>query len=189
MSSDGHVVAIGDDQFKVKIEYEGLNYDEIHKLEYASQIFADAISSEKFKDFCLNFSYEEHFYTRRWFRKVHTGSKIHHGFKGTHLTNQQVYDTIMSGKETLSGVIDNTANVYLRVDRRNKRGVVGYTYGNTKWQWVYSWVLRYGPEMLAANASHEWCHKAGFDHAYRWNSTRQYSVPYAIGQFVQEFSE
>ena len=74
--------------------------------------------------------------------------------------------------------------------RRSKRNVLGYTYSNTKTQWVYNYFFTNGGiEDIAGNMVHEWVHKMGFGHASKNNSTRKYTVPYAVGYFVKEYVE
>jgi hypothetical protein len=33
---------------------------------------------------------------------------------------------------------------------------------------------------------HEWMHKLGFNHDTKWSASREYSVPYAIGNIFEE---
>jgi hypothetical protein len=83
---------------------------------------------------------------------------------------------------------DNEADIFLKIDRTDKPGVIGYTYSNTKWQWIYSRILReWGAQDIAGNLAHEWCHKIGFEHESSWTSKREHSVPYAIGYYVRDF--
>jgi hypothetical protein len=157
------------------------------KVRDAVRHMAIALNSDEFKDFVLNFSWEQTVCTGSlWWKTCY--KKIVPRFNWNDgLTNRQVYDRIISGNETLNPGNDNTANVVLRIDRRRSRGIIGYTYPNTVTQWVYSWFLNSSYREVSGNLSHEWTHKLGFDHAFRYSWDRQFTVPYAIGYFVSNF--
>lgn len=173
---------------KINIRTNGLNANEITKINQACQIMEKALNSKEFKSFCLNFSWEKEIVTRRWFRKYTHIEKINQ-FHYTNLSNFQVYKKIMDGEEYLGGEgPDQEADIFFEIDRRISRNVIGYTYQNTRWQWMYLNQFRnYTSRDIASNLTHEWCHKLSFDHEYGWTSSREYSVPYAVGYFVQKF--
>lgn len=175
------------DNFKVSIATEGLSATENAKIKLATIHLSGVLNSDEFKQFVLNYSYKNTYTTGRlWNKKTHT--EIVNHFESTHMTNEQVYQTIMNGAESLSPEIDYEANVYLKIDRRNKHGVIGYTYPTTQWQYIYNWFFKSATvEEIAGNLGHEYCHKLGFNHAYYNTPTRQYSVPYAIGYFISAF--
>ena len=39
---------------------------------------------------------------------------------------------------------------------------------------------------VAGNIVHEWTHKLGFEHDFNSTARRNYSVPYAVGNIIQE---
>jgi uncharacterized protein YjaZ len=90
----------------------------------------------------------------------------------------------MAGKEVLREAKNYQADIVLRIDRRRRRGVLGYTYPSSIKQWIYSWFLKSDFKSVAGNLAHEWCHKMGYKHAYKYNSTRHHTVPYAVGDYV-----
>lgn len=173
--------------FKVNITTKEIIEIERAKIMAACAHFERAFNSEEFKQFILNFSYKNTYTTGRlWNKKTHT--EIVNHFESTEMTNEQVYRTLMNGAETLSPEIDHEADIYLEIDRRDKHGVIGYTYPRTKWQYMYNWFFKSVTiEEIAGNLLHEYCHKLGFDHAYYNTPTRQYSVPYACGYFITKF--
>lgn len=177
----------------IKLEYFGLTEEEVRKLSLAHVHLAKAINSLKFKEFVLNFKYQ-YWYSYRYTVGIFWRKKNHsfqfNGFASTNLTNPEVYDLIMSGKEKLDPTADQEADIFLRVDRKNRRGVIGYTYPNTPFQYIYSWVLKkYTPEQIAGNLFHEWLHKVGFNHDFKATRNRPYSVPYACGKFVTDYKD
>ena len=171
--------------FKVSLKVVGkYTLEQELMLKQAVRIMANRIGSQGFKQFCEDYKYRYTTSTGMWWWKtVHT----HHqgGFKFPNgLSGAEIYQSIMHGAETLSPVKNRTADMELTIDTRNKRSVLGYTYPNSVRQYMYSWLLKTTPERVAGNLAHEWCHKLGFDHKHRYNSTRRHSVPYAVGDFV-----
>jgi hypothetical protein len=173
---------------EVKIVTEGLTDKENAYIECAAKRMEYVLNHEKFKEWCLNYSYDYVYSTGRlWWKKTFKEHRICFA-NNQGLTNYQVYNKIMSGAETLDPDLDEQADIYIKVDRSNKRGVIGYTYPNTKWQWIYHWVLdSWSINSIAGNLSHEWCHKIGFDHDFSNTPIRPFSVPYAVGSFVAGF--
>lgn len=167
---------------KINITTKDLTAEENRKVNEAVQIAERVLNSDEFRIWCINHSYEKVTVTGKlWWKRTYK-QKVY-GFHDTNMTGKQVYDEIMAGKEVLDPVEDQEADIFLAVDR-NKR-VIGYTYPNTKWQWVYSWVLdSWGPKDIAGNLIHEWCHKLGYSHEYNYTQNRQHSVPYAVGYYV-----
>ena len=97
-------------------------------------------------------------------------------------SNQEIYNMIMSGAETLEPVEDNEVDVFINMYYKNNK-VVGYTMPSTRETWVNSkFFEQYEPEEIGCNLVHEWMHKLGFDHVSAKEHT---SVPYAIGYLVE----
>ena len=174
---------------KVSIATEGLSQDEMVKVLLAEKHMEKAINSKEFKDFVLNYEFSYSYYTGRfWWKRHH----VEHGkhFTSTHLTNYQVYEKIMSGAETLSPEHNHEADIFLKIDRHNKKSVLGYTYQNTKWQWAYiSFFRRASVKQLAGNMMHEWLHKISFGHDFKRTARRPFSVNYAIGYWVSNYEQ
>ena len=174
--------------FKVKLQTDGLAAIELDKVSRAAEKMELVFNSDRFKEWCLNYSYETVTSKGSLWWKTYSYNHMPCFDNSNGLTNFQVYTKLMSGVESLDPSTDKTANIFLNVDRSNKRGVIGYTYPTTKWQTVYGWVLKqYSVDFISGNLAHEWCHKAGWSHSYYNTPTRQYSIPYAVGAYVSNF--
>jgi hypothetical protein len=102
------------------------------------------------------------------------------------LTNEEIYDKLMLGAETLQPEIDYELDVDVTMYYKNN-STVGYTYANTVKTWVNrKFFQNYDYSSVAANVVHEWTHKVGFGHSSGNNSDRPYTVPYAIGGIIND---
>lgn len=179
-------------QFKLSLEAVGFNDREKELIRQAAYFMTYAMGHEEFKQFCLNYEYKIKYYYWEGLRRKYYYKKFKTFYKSGGRTNFQVYNHLMSGQESLPEMteIDNEADIWLKVDRRYKKGVVGYTRKNTRWQWLYSWVLKEkSPEYIAGNLAHEWCHKLNYSHSKNNNSHRKHTVTYAVGNYVRDFLE
>lgn len=189
-------------KFKVNLVTKGLSEAEESKAQAAARHFEKAMNSKEFYDLCHPFkkgggTQKKRIRTspiwRFWNRTYKTievqAPYYGEGFKLSEgRTDSEVYKHLLTGSETLDPIMDGEADVYLEIDDRNKTGVIGYTYANVKWQWIYNWAFKsFTVEEVAGNLSHEWCHKMGYGHARKNNATRKYTVPYAVGYFVRDF--
>jgi hypothetical protein len=172
----------------LKLRHTNFNESEARKVQEATEHFHEAINSPEFKEFMLNFSYEVQSCSGRWcWRKCSVTDRSE--FKRNNgLSNEGVYNQLLTGEETLRPGVDREIDVDLELDRRYKRGVLGYTYSSSKSQWIYNSFFRNGEvHDVAGNIAHEWVHKMGYGHASKDNSTRKYTVPYAVGYFVRDY--
>jgi hypothetical protein len=118
---------------------------------------------------------------------------INHIFNGENtfndndgLTNEEIYEKLMSGKEDLLPSVDSEMDLDMTLYYKNN-STVGYTYPDTLKIWVNKkFFAGYTYGQVAANALHEWSHKVGFTHSFNNNASRPYSVPYAIGTIARE---
>ena len=161
--------------------------DEVMKLQAAAIHMGEALNSPEFEEFCKNYKWSKNLCTGMfWWRKCRQNSGI--SFRLTELNNSQVYDRIINGAEKLLAEQDNEADIFIKVDQRYTRNVIGYTYPSTNWQWIYKKYFRQmSVKGVAGNIAHEWCHKLGFKHEYKYNPIREFTVPYAVGNFVKDF--
>lgn len=176
----------GNKMLKIKIITKDLDIQEQQKIELARQHIERIVNSILFKEYVLNYSFTINECTGRlWWKKC--SIKTYNKFWSTDLTNKQVYDTIMKGKESLSNEGDDEeADIFLEIDRRYSRNVIGYTNPSTPWQFVYNWFFgKSSIQELAGNLFHEWLHKIGFDHDFKYNDYRPFSVPYALGDYIE----
>lgn len=158
--------------FRVKITSSNFTESQKLKITEAAQIVEECFNSEYFKIAVLK-------------KETNHQLKFHY----TDDTNEQVYNKIMSGAEVLDQEEDNEADIFLELDNGFTWSAIGYTYPNTKWQWVYNrFFKRMTAAGLAGNIAHEWMHKIGYDHEFNWTPLREHSVPYWVGYFVEEYA-
>ncbi len=159
---------IGALSFDTQVELFNFDSAEQEKMERSIEIIKLVIATEEFRKRILNHSYN---------------GQITFVDNGGH-TNAQIYQMILEGAESLQPTRNNSldAEVELYYAANN---IVGYTYPNSKRIWVNSkYFTSYTPAGVAHNLFHEWMHKLGFNHASSWTESRDYSVPYAVGNIV-----
>ncbi len=148
---------------------------DIAKVNQAFVVLTRVLNSVEFRDFVLSYNY------------LNTGGFANNGG----LSNEQIYNMIQDGKETMIGKVDQTIDLDLILYNPpwyKRWSVVGYTYPNTTRIWMNrNYFNSYQPQSVAANIAHEWMHKVGFEHDYKSTKRRPYSVPYAVGNFVSKF--
>jgi hypothetical protein len=154
------IVAQGQN-FKVRLEASNFDAEDIPKVVAATNHMADALGSDQFKEFVENYFYDETTYSGSlWWKKTYHTRRLNMRYNNG-LSQAQIYEKLMSGKEVLRPETDGEADITLVLDNRNKRGVLGYTYANSLSQWVYNSFFSSGdPE-----------------------------VPYAVGYFVKCFKK
>jgi len=178
--------------FKINLEAVGYTTQEERIIGKAAYFMVYALGHDLFKEFCINYSYKvKTCYWSGIIRKCYY-KKYKQFYKSNGRTNYQVWKHLMSGQEMCPEETepDQEADIWLKIDRRYKPGVIGYTYPNSKWQWVYSWVFKEKTaEYIAGNLAHEWCHKLGYSHSKNKNPHRKHTVSYEVGYFVRRFLE
>lgn len=143
------------------------------KVQKAVELIKKVVASPEFKDRIINHTYE--------------GKKTFVDNKG--LSNEQIYQIILDGSETMIPGKNGRMDVELELYQQSNT-TIGYTYPNTTRIWVNTkYFNKYTPVQVADNLFHEWLHKLGFDHALKYSKSRNYSVPYAIGYLVEELAE
>ncbi len=155
---------------KVKLMMiQGLNVTGQDKLSQSLAFLEMALNSEEFKARVLNF-------------KNQKGEKKYSSNNG--LTNEQIYQLLMDGREILQPNTPGEMNLYIKLYNNPLSKVIGYTTSETNVINVnYKFFKNYSPQEVAANLTHEWIHKLGFDH----QSAKEHdSVPYALGYIVKD---
>ena len=156
-------------QLSINIVLQNFNEQQTIKMNDAIGRLKLVINSEEFKERVLS-----------------------HTFKGERtfslnlgLTNEEVYERIMSGVEVLNRELDYEMDVDVTMYYARLSSVVGYTYRDTIRTWFNSKYFNvFTPAQISANVTHEWMHKLGFGHTSNNSSSRPYTVPYGIGGII-----
>ena len=147
--------------------------DEVKKMEEAIKKIKVVINSERFKEMVLSHKFD--------------GELAFND--NQNLSNEEIYATIMNGKELLNGELDHEMDLNITM-YYSWKNTVGYTYPDTERTWVNSKFFNsYTHAEVANNVVHEWTHKLGFDHDDYYNDDRPFSVPYAVGDIIEELIE
>lgn len=106
------------------------------------------------------------------------------------VTRKKLYSLIMSGWDKFDQTEDGDLDLKATLFYNRWSSAVGYTYPNTFATWINTKFWTGSQEdivaRIAANIVHEYMHNLGFDHAYKWNPSREFTVPYAVGTIVYE---
>lgn len=159
--------------FEANILFHNFDRDQEDKVHKAIEIIKKVVGSTEFRSRVLNYTYQ--------------GQKQFVDNKG--MTNAQIYQALLDGREDLKPEIDNEMDLELEL-YYSWTSTVGYTtpdvlliHMNTKFFDPYT------PSQVAGNVFHEWTHKLGFDHAQNYSVSRDSSVPYAIGYLIEELGK
>lgn len=175
LPSDNHYLSpksINTGYLSVKgMEIQGFKGVSLQKIEAAFRVLERAVNSEEFKDRVINFKNSE-------------GERSFASNNG--LTNEEIYQTFMEGRETLQEDTPGEMNFYLKLYHRPWSRVIGYTTGDTNVINInWKFFKNFEPSDVAANLAHEWTHKLGFGH----RSAKEHdSAPYAIGYIVGDIA-
>jgi hypothetical protein len=155
---------------EVQVTYSNFDSQDEQKVEKALEIIKKVVASEEFKERVINFEYK--------------GQKSFVDNGG--LTNEQIYLAILEGKENLKPEADHEMDLELEL-YYSWKNTVGYTYPDELTIYMNrKFFNRYSPAEVAGNIFHEWTHKLGFEHAFRYSVSRDSSVPYALGYLMEE---
>lgn len=159
--------------FETNVKFVNATSTQQTKLNKALEIIKLVIATDEFRTKILNHKYGS---SRTFVDNA--------GF-----TNAQIYQKILDGAETLQPTKDNEMDLEVEMYYESS-STVGYTMTNSKRIWVNTkFFNQYTAAGVAHNLMHEWLHKLGFKHAVSYSSSRDYSVPYAIGDLVGEIGK
>ena len=158
--------------FDTNVQTINMTSSQESKIQRAEERIKGLIASEAFRSRVLNHTYN--------------GRKTFVDNNG--LTNAQIYQKILDGAEKLQPSKNNTMDLIVRLYYENSN-TVGYTTTGTKTIYMNTkYFNKYTSSQVAHNMMHEWMHKLGFGHAKYYSTSRNYSVPYAIGKIVNELA-
>jgi len=159
--------------FETNISLVDFDFSQEAKVLKAVEILKKVVRSSEFKDKVINFTYK--------------GKKQFVDNNG--LTNMEIYQKLLEGSEELAPAIDYEMDLELEL-YYSRRSTVGYTYPDELKVWINTKFFNvYDSAQVAGNIFHEWTHKLGFEHAYRYSTKRNASVPYALGYLVEELGK
>ena len=178
-----------DSNFSVKVTYEeNLTVVEEVKLKQAADHIYKTFNSKNFQEKILNYAWRENTYKGFWRWKKISSYRVYRAFSNNEgRSNKEVFNHLIKGKENLSDKENSQMDITVKIDRRNKRSVLGYTYPNSVAQYIYTLFFKNGSvEEIAGNMVHEWVHKMGYKHGKYYSTSRQNSVPYGVGYLVRD---
>lgn len=159
--------------FNFNVEITNATRLKEEKLYQAIELLKKVFASEEFK--------------RKVYRHTFKGRRAFAMNKG--LTNRLIYKKILHGAEMFHPWNNNMMDLRIELFRDYKSNIIGFTRPGTYKVWMNEkYYNKYTPARIAANLTHEWLHKLGFDHEYENTPDRKYSVPYAVGYIVRELA-
>jgi hypothetical protein len=112
------------------------------------------------------------------------------------VSNTEIYEMYVSGKEVKSNAANDTMDLYLETYPDQNGDNIGTTYGSRRIVSSQAYIRRNGARCYAAHLIHEYTHTigigtTGFGHRHRVLSRRQrrekcQSVPYIIGDLARK---
>lgn len=159
--------------FDTNLQYFNFSVTRKTKILKAEDLVKLVIATEEFRTRVLNHTYN--------------GVKTYVDNGG--FSNAQIYQKILEGAESLQPAKNNAMDVEVEIYTDTTSNTVGYTYANSKRIWMNTkYFDQYTASSVSANLMHEWLHKLGFKHAVNYSTSRDYSVPYAIGRIVGDIA-
>lgn len=142
------------------------------KIQKAEDKIRKVIGSETFRSRILNHTYG--------------GIKKFNNNNG--FSNSQIYTKVLEAMESYLKAKNNSMDLNVKVYYANS-STVGYTTTTSQYINMNTKFLNtYTSNQVARNMTHEWLHKLGFSHAVSYSTSRNYSVPYAIGSIMESLA-
>lgn len=159
--------------FGTNVSIENATADMTEKIRVAEELIKRVVATDEFRNRVIGFTYN----SKRAF--VDNGG----------LTNEEIYQKILEGAETLNKIKDNEMDIQIEMYYENT-STVGYTYANTSKIYANTkFYNSYNSATITGNMTHEWLHKLGFTHATYYSASRDASVPYAIGYIMRDIAK
>ncbi len=159
---------------KVEVEFlETSTPERIKKIQSAAKLLEKILNTEIFKSRVEGYT--------------HNGVRGYTDSEGR--SNEQIYKMIIDGSEVLSPGIDHTANIKITFYYRPSSTVAQTSTQSLVIDFNKKYLDQFSVNEVSGTLIHEWLHKLGFGHSYRYNSRRDHSIPYAIGYMVRDLAE
>ncbi|MBY0517518.1 MAG: hypothetical protein K2P81_11445 [Bacteriovoracaceae bacterium] len=160
-------------QFSAQVAFTNFSSADMDKVQAALELIQRVVRSKEFRNRVIGHSYQG----------------VQQFVDNNGLTNEQIYTKLLEGSEQLTPGVDYQMDLELELYANYSTSTVGYTNPNTLRIWMNrKFFDQYVPEEVARNVFHEWTHKLGFDHDSRSTARRPYSVPYGVGQIIQDLA-
>jgi hypothetical protein len=164
----------GAETFATNVKIVNASTSQKQKLLDAQAHVRRVVASDEFRDSVLNHTY--------------SGKKTFNYNNG--MTNEEIYEAILDGAEALSPSKNNAMDLEVELYYNRWTSTVGYTYETTKRIFQNTKFFNsYTSEEVAGNLFHEWLHKLGFDHQSSYSTSRDYTVPYALGYLMEKLAK
>lgn len=144
------------------------------KLEQAFELTEQVVNSQEFKAKVIG-------YVARY-----SGRREYTGSNG--LSNEQVYEHLMTGRELTMDDTPGEMNLFITKYNSWWSKVIAWTNPRTS-KWIHvNWRFykRFNVDEMVSNIVHEWTHLMGYFHVSRNDSD---SVPYAVGRIAGEVAK
>lgn len=157
----------------------GFNPEQQKTLESALAKFQTVMNSDELRDNIINFS-------------CSLGSQFE---DNSGLTNQQVFEKLYAAEEVYKAGVDYSADLYLFLVKKRRpwfslHPAIGFGRPLQKEIYTYTWWFDGIKDYeYAGHIAHEWSHKVGFDHSFNPTPTRDFSVPYAFGNIIEDLAK
>lgn len=161
---------IADVPLEIEVELSKFDQKQSDKMHEALKRLKVVINSVEFREAVIGHTYkEEQTYVQN-----------------DGLSNEEIYEKIMLGAETLRPIENRVMDLEIELYYSRKK-VIGYTYPNVSKFWVNTRYFNTNSHSdVVGNVVHEWLHKLGFEHDFKRTARRPYSVPYAVGKIMRE---
>lgn len=106
---------------------------------------------------------------------------LNYKFTYTLVPPQDIYIQFISGIDKINKERDQDLDIFIKM-YYSWNSVIGFTYPSTAMTWINRRFFKImSIASIIGNVTHEYMHKLGYDHPFRWTTTRKDSVPYAYG--------
>jgi len=155
--------------FGTDVSTYGMTSSQESKIQSAERKIREVIGSYAFKTAILNHTFNG----RRQFNN------------NNGLSNSQIYAKILNAAEKLLPSRDNAMDLKIKTYYENSNTVGWTSTGSLYINMNRKFLNNYTSTEVTQNMMHEWLHKMGFSHSVNYSSSRDYSVPYAVGKIMR----
>lgn len=148
----------------------GLTVEQKIRVSTAIELLKRVISTKEFKEEVLGHTWKDE-----------------QQFAHTTMDNEAVYEAILKGSEDFKPGDDNEIDLYITMFTRDD-DTIAYTRWGIPMIYLNTKYFSHDIPKLADTIMHEWLHKLGFRHPEEDKESRDYSVPYGVGDIIHRIS-